>query len=255
MPYWININPIKFALLVILITPALAQGGTTGLNDGSSVTVDPTTGKAVRHTDGGSTPLWDGTHRLKDGSVVIIRDGIAISGADTKQTETMPANETTEKVETSPSMAVSPCMKLMVKVCGFNGACSQSPACSPARQLVQLEREDAWRGSPGESFGQCTNALKQEDFFTPCERTISSGKKTPCQHLVKRVCGADDECNTGKGCAPAKQLLNMETEELRLIQDVTRPSDTSNKCKEVYRRRNLFPSCHDDDDDPEDECD
>ena len=260
MPHRMTSAFIKTLLLSFVLLPLLAQGGPSSLKDGSLITVDPVTGKATRYTDSGTNQLWDGTHRLDDGSVVIVRDGIVISGANNQQAAQPEARQPlAPEATTASAEAVSPCMELMIKVCGFNGVCNKSPACSPARQLLKLEGEEAWRGGikKGESAGQCREALQQEKFFKPCTDTVKKDQPTACEKLVTRVCGEDDACSDSKGCAPAKQLLEMETEELRLIQDASRPPETSKKCEEASRRRHIFPSCplnDEDDDDAPDDC-
>lgn len=244
-------------LLATLLTPMLTYGWSGDLNDGSQITVDATTGKVLRHSGDVSGQLWDGIHQLNDGAVVIVRDGIAISRSGGTETPAEPPRALKENEESLAPRAISPCMELMIKVCGFNGACKQSSACSPARQLVELEKIETLRGNRENSAEQCTEALANKGFFSPCKQTIHSGKQTPCQRLVKRVCGTENECNDGKGCAPAQQLLKMELEELRFIQDINRLTATSKQCEEAYRRRNVFPSCREDDDgdDEEEYCD
>ena len=82
-------RPITFAIArltsvsvlgVLLAAPLAAGAGPWSgtLHDGSQLRVDPDTHRAIRDQGGAQRPMWDGTHRLDDGSVVIIRDGTAV---------------------------------------------------------------------------------------------------------------------------------------------------------------------------------
>jgi hypothetical protein len=61
------------------------------LPDGTRVEVDTTTRKAWRVEGGERTPLWDGVHRMEDGSVVIVRDGTVVPNETMIQTWRQPA--------------------------------------------------------------------------------------------------------------------------------------------------------------------
>ncbi len=232
-------------LAVAILLPTSTFGWSGDLGDGSLISVDPTTGKVLRYSGTDSQQLWDGTHRLKDGSVVIVRDGIAISGVG--ETTTQPAETKIKKKrgEDKPPQAVSPCIELIIKVCGFNGACNGSPACSPARQLLHMEEEAAWKGDRSgriESIDQCRKA-QQNSFFTPCGEAFKAKEPTSCKRLVTRVCGTEGECSDGKGCALAKQLLELEREELLLIQDQNIKPETSKQCEETLGKNDFFVPC------------
>ena len=68
-------------LLLALVLPAhtqLAADPNFTLQHGGVVTVDPDTNRATVTQRGVTTPLWDGTHRLEDGSVLIINRGVTV---------------------------------------------------------------------------------------------------------------------------------------------------------------------------------
>ena len=69
-----------------LSLPVQADDWGARLSDGSGVEVDASTHRAWRLEDGRRTPLWDGVHRLEDGSVVIVRDGVAVPNPDMLET-------------------------------------------------------------------------------------------------------------------------------------------------------------------------
>ena len=69
------------SLLLILVLSwhtVLAAERNFRSQQGDVVTVDPDTNRATVTRDGVTTPMWDGTHRMQDGSVLIINRGIAV---------------------------------------------------------------------------------------------------------------------------------------------------------------------------------
>jgi hypothetical protein len=58
------------AILLVLSSGRVLAGSWTGsLHDGSVLKVDPGSRRAMRYYNGGVAPLWDGTHRMENGSV------------------------------------------------------------------------------------------------------------------------------------------------------------------------------------------
>ena len=68
------------AALVAHALPVLAEGRTSTLVGGGVVTVDPDTQRATVTRDGVTTPLWNGVHRMQDGSALIVNQGEAVPG-------------------------------------------------------------------------------------------------------------------------------------------------------------------------------
>ncbi len=236
----------RVALLLLLAFPPLllSQNWTGSLQGGGLVTVDPNTNKATLYTDKGSTQLWDGTHRLQDGSVIIVENGIVTSGAGTHQTAITPPVSVEPGAEAPASSA---CVELVIKVCGFNGECSDQKACSPARQLMQLERDEAWQSrsqGPNKTSTQCREALENEAYFTRCEKNrLADDTPTACKRLVDRVCGTGDQCDSAAACSPARQLLAMETQERLASRDPDRPTYSSKRCLEALQGSDFFKRC------------
>ncbi len=231
--------------LFALLLPGLlsAQEWTGTLEDGRVVKVNPATNIATVYSDQGAVQLWDGAHRLKDGSVIIVTDGVVTSGGGTSHQTPIVPQITDETMAPSPS----PCVELVIKVCGFNGECSESKACSPARQLMKLEKEEAWqtRGKGGhKTAAQCREALANEEFFKRCDIEKKVSKiPTSCQKLVSRVCGPAGECAESSACAPARQLLEMESKERSLSRMPERPTYSSRKCDEALENPEFFKAC------------
>lgn len=156
--------------------------------------------------------MWDGTHQLEDGSVVIVRDGQVVP------TEGM-INTWAAEPGAEPTMREHHCEQLVRKVCGFNNECSASRPCVLANQLLRMEREEQRHAPPGsgpfpqtETSKECLNAMSNP-VFPACRTSVPKAKETPCKKLVDLVCGDDDRCAGGPACDPARQLLQMETEE------------------------------------------
>ncbi len=235
-------SPLSVLLCLLLPPlPALTQSWTGNLEKGGVVSVDPSTNKAKVYSDNGSVQLWDGTHRLQDGSVIIVNDGVVTSR--TSQREIQAPEPVME--ETSGIRADSVCVSLAIKVCGFNGECNDNPACSPARQLMKLERDEATQtgGSGTQTSSQCREALANEAFFSRCRKKHVSSTPTPCQQLAARVCGADGQCTDSPACSPAQQLLTMENREREASRDPERATYTSRKCSEALAGSDFFTSC------------
>jgi hypothetical protein len=68
--------------LVLFALPPAAQTWRGELSRGGSIVMDPDTRRALREEGGSTRPLWDGVHRLEDGSTVIVRDGVAVPTRD-----------------------------------------------------------------------------------------------------------------------------------------------------------------------------
>lgn len=197
-------------LLVAAIPGAEAWTGT--LPGGGELQVDPDTHRATRVDGGYSVPMWDGVHRLDDGSVVIIRDGTAVP------TEQM-LNAWDTGAPRQDELADRPCEQLERLVCGDDNACRSSAACYSVRRMLNAEREATRRLPPGVGGGgstdeskACESALRGQRF-PPCTQSQSATGPSPCQRLVERVCGAASECEDAPPCPPARQLLRQEAAE------------------------------------------
>jgi hypothetical protein len=78
------------------------------LQDGRGIFINPQTQKTMR-SDVPDTSLWDGTHRLDDGSVIIIREGVVINDGSQSSAAPTPLEATdaselfTNSVESLPN--------------------------------------------------------------------------------------------------------------------------------------------------------
>jgi hypothetical protein len=154
-----------------LSLPALADDWGARLSDGSGVEVDASTHRAWRLEDGRRTPLWDGVHRLEDGSVVIVRDGVAVPNPAMLETW----NEAPPRRPGATERESDVCRELVRRVCGEgegeNAACAGSEPCRLARELLEMSAESLpveVEVQAESSVGtQCREALTNA-FFAPC---------------------------------------------------------------------------------------
>ncbi len=165
-----------FSLLLVLLVylvPAAAQW-TSRLQNGGEVVVDPTTNRATVTRKGVTTPLWDGVHRLEDGTALTVRSGQVVPNEDILRARKPPPATAEQAIrwQGAPIEGLSPCEKLVERVCGANRHCSNDPACGPARQLLEMEREERAKSAHPEnttySSGQCIDASKDTAFFREC---------------------------------------------------------------------------------------
>ncbi|OOZ37052.1 hypothetical protein [Solemya velesiana gill symbiont] len=232
---------LNMLLALLLSIPAIAYASdrwSGQLHDGSRIDID-SSNRATRYGNSGEKQLWNGVHRMDDGSVVIIKEGVVISRP--QQSSISPV----QKPEASDAQLVSPCVELSIKVCGFNGQCRDNESCEPARQLVKLEPQENWqnKGSgPNSTTEQCRQALVNEDYFKPCNAAPDSDTPTPCQQLVTHVCGMDNECGDSSACSPAKQLLDIERDERSANRYPHRMTPTSKQCLEAVINTEYFKS-------------
>ena len=223
-----------FALIALTAFSGVDAATWTGtLPDGSSLQVDPRTHRAMRHYEGGATRMWDGAHRLHDGSVVIIRDGQAV-----------PTEQMIETWESgrgpAPEFEQRYCEQLVRKVCGFHEECATQQACTLAKQLLRFERDEQRRAPitagvrpQTESGIKCNEALSEASRFPVCGNARPGDALTPCRKLVDHVCGKAHQCRDSPACDPARQLLQMELEERLASADPDSVTATGQECEKA----------------------
>lgn len=178
---------IIFAAAILFPHQAICEPWTAPLERGSQVEVDPRTNRAVIIQDGRPIQLWDGVHRLDDGTVIRIQRGQVVPTTDmldrppgAPQTPLEPdaspddanvPNETSQ-AGIQPLTGISLCEQLVLRACGATRGCWLAPACDAARQLRDMEQEDRLRGGdpnrPNQTSQQCSESLTNA-FFAPCD--------------------------------------------------------------------------------------
>lgn len=204
------------------------------LQDGSRISIDPTTNKVTRESQGEAGLLWDGVHQLDNGAVIIVRDGIVV-----KDNAILKIQQEHEKRRLEEA-----CGQLVRKVCGPRNECADHPACDPAHQLLSMEQEDlknSWSDTISESSRKCLEAQSNEAFFQPCTKRSAGTPLTPCEKLEKRVCGATEQCISSEACNAVKQLLKMELEDRYASPEGT--SQSSDHCNNLLNDEGFFRPC------------
>jgi hypothetical protein len=214
---------------------AQADAWQSNLQGGGTVRIDPQTRKPTLYYNGASTRLWDGVHELEDGSVIIVRDGVAVPS------ETM-YHTWSEQAAAETEGKVHLCERLMRKVCGLQGECSDNHACELARQLQRLEQDELGNVAYGplhSSSVECRKGWSDPGLFPACEQD-SGGR---CGRLVTQSCGDQDQCQTAPACDAARQLLKLEREERLGSKDPQAETIIGKQCRDALGTP-FFAACH-----------
>lgn len=248
------------AALLLDVRIATAREWSSTLEGGGTVTVDPHTRRATVIRDGVQTPLWDGIHRLQDGSTLTIRSGVAVPTEPMIQSPP-PVTEDSRLKEWigAPIVGYSPCERLVRDVCGKTDECATAPGCEPARQLLEMERQERKSATSPNimtySSAQCQQAHQDRTLFGLCGQASGNSSQTPatatagkvvspCRHLVLRVCGRTNACGNSEACDAARQLVTLEEQErvnsgLKSYQH----NPTSGQCRQALAGDAYFQPC------------
>lgn len=175
---------LPFALLLLLGTsPAWAQDTWSGrLQGGGTVEVDPETNRPTLRRGGVETQLWDGIHHLEGGQELRVESGRVIPNEEILDARDPYHAAPEAKEQRTPPGQPAPCERLVTEVCGADGACEGASACVPARQLLDMEREEQRAaGQPGSwtfTSGKCREA-RADDFFAPCAGEAPAARTSP----------------------------------------------------------------------------
>jgi len=167
-----NLSAILLAALPgLLVSTTTTADWTSGMQGGGTVTIDPDTRRATITRDGVTSPLWNGVHRLQDGSVLIVNHGEVVPGETTDKPRQLPPPETADW-EGAPIVGYSPCERLTRHVCGKQDECATAEACIPSRQLLAMEQEERKQADSRSRMtytsGQCLEAMKDVVYFSVC---------------------------------------------------------------------------------------
>jgi len=66
---------------------------------------------------------------------------------------------------------------------------------------------------------------------------------SPCERLVRRVCGVNQTCSSARACGPARQLLNMEQSERKANPSPNYMTPASGQCQQADKDRVYFATC------------
>jgi len=232
-------------LLMAIVLPGQAAEWRQQLSNGQPVSVDTRTNRVrVWNSDGESMPLWDGVHRLSDGSTITVRRGLVVP------TESIiSARDRKPPRRRNPPRDFS-CRELIGKVCGEQRQCASMEPCRLAGQLSRFEAEErAALQSSGQASAigtvpaQCRQALADEAQFPPCQKLPPRESLTACGRLERRVCGDAAQCAGDEACQLARQLEKTELDERVAAGDMKKDTPASADCRRALRDSVAFPEC------------
>ncbi len=225
-----------------IIAPATIAWGATWenlLEDGSRVSVDPTTNRAVIESgNGASRPLWDGVHRLEDGSVITVRSGLMVPN---EEVMALRRGEEPAKTELPARERSAACDALVLKTCGLKNECGGIEACDLARQLRGMQWTGVATSDPNWADQLCQQGLEDVAAFAPCA-AADRLMEAPCEALVEHVCGSKQRCANSQACKLAVQLLDLE-QEARGQHAEEHALQTRRRCQTVLGEHAFFPPC------------
>lgn len=167
---------------VLLLAPAAASAVDPffRMPGGGTVTVDPDTNRATITRDGVSSPMWDGTYRAEDGSLLIIHKGVVVPNEPMLGTSELPGPEEEEEGWTVEHIVgYSPCEKLVRRVCGRKDECADAEPCNLARQLLGMEEEERDKNSSRSlttyTSGRCRTVDADPGLFPDCAADTAAG--------------------------------------------------------------------------------
>ncbi|EXJ14301.1 hypothetical protein D779_2776 [Imhoffiella purpurea] len=157
----------RYACYVLILASAastpVAADWSWRLMDGTRLEVDPRTHRAWHLGEAGRRPLWDGAHRLEDGTQVIVRDGMVVPWGGMVDSWSRPESLDARSQPESPD-----CAHLVERMCGTKGRCEGAESCRLARQIESMANAAETEASASEISGQCREAMAN-DFFEPCD--------------------------------------------------------------------------------------
>ena len=200
---------------------------------GYELRYDPQTSRVETRVNGQVQPMWDGVHRLENGQVLRIRNGIAVRDETVMQNESSPQFLRDE---------VSTCRRLVRKSCGLGGTCGRTESCRHASQLLSFHNEAKYSDRHKIEL-QCLEALDDVDFFKPCQVPPGRSWGSACFDLVVKSCGTLGQCKATEGCDLARQLQQMEYDEKLMLIDTRQKTPTTRQCEEIFSDDEVFIPC------------
>jgi hypothetical protein len=238
--------------VVIFPVSAIAQTGWSGsLHDGREIVADPRSNKVVIGSGKAhGQPLWDGVHRLSDGSTVTIRAGVMVPNASSSSPSASANPQASLTVAPLPrpsNTAGGPqtahCDQLVLKTCGMRQDCRSLESCRLATQLRQLRHQPVSASTDNRHWaeGQCLKALQDEAAYPPCtfEPLLP---ETACRRLVGHVCADRIRCSQAPLCRMARGLQQRE-QSARVNGANEALAAIRRQCLDVMCSHAFFPPC------------
>ena len=238
------LHTLAGAALVLSAGGPMAESGppwSRTTDQGARISIDPASNKAViSRPDGVERSLWDGVHRLDDGSTLTVRAGVVVEDSDMSASRREPPPLLQE-----PG-TVSPCLTLSRRVCGVNRECGSSAGCELASQLLQFEQDERTErpgATPSTILYQCREALTNPMTFPACPTNAVIAEDGPCRALIRRVCGPTDGCKDSRACRAAYQLAEMELQERLQSMDPEANPRAATQCTQALLENRFFAPC------------
>ncbi len=233
-----------FTITLLMLMVPIVNAGTwsSELEDGRTIHVDPRSNRpTIASGVGEGQPLWDGVHRLQDGSTITVRSGVMVPNRQFLQQDIRPQkNEAIAHTQVKRSPA---CDLLVLKVCGLQGDCESPDACGLARQLrASLGKPAA--ATPSEYkwiISQCELASKDETNFPTCASSIALINQ-PCQQLVDMLCVGSWRCTSSAACKTARLLLEQQSKEPN-ANGLNGNGGFRQQCRKMLLEHAFFPPC------------
>ena len=200
---------------------------------GYELRYDPQTSRVETRVNGQVRPMWDGVHRLENGQVLRIQNGIAVRDETVMQTEPQAQFLRDE---------VSTCRRLVRRSCGLGGSSSHTDSCRHASQLLNFHNEAKFSDRHKIEL-QCLEALDDTAFFKPCPVPPGRGWGSACFDLVVKSCGTVSQCSETEGCDLARQLQEMEYDEKLMLINTRQKTPTTRQCEEIFSDDEVFVPC------------
>ena len=200
---------------------------------GYELQYDSNTSRVQTIVNGQARPMWDGVHRLENGQVLRIHNGIAVR--DRTVMQTTPAPEVLRE-------EVSACEMLSRSSCGLGGRCVNDESCRLANELLEFHKTARF-SDRHKIERQCREALGEREFFPPCPVPPKGAFGGACADLVPKSCDTLGQCKQSESCNLARQLQQMEYDEQLMLLDNRRKTPTSRQCAVVFSDDAVFTPC------------
>lgn len=238
--YWLKNSLLTLTSIATFTSTLHIRAGTwqSELTGGGTAQVDSRTHKAVINQAGNITPLWDGVHKMADGTTVIVNDGVAIPNASMYHTWSKTDNSKDNVLKQSA------CVQLTRRVCGAKNSCTEHKACELAHQLQSLVKDDLVDNN-AETLAssvpnECQKGLANKTAFPPCAEELEP--PIACTRLVIKTCGDNAQCQDTTACDAAQQLLHLAQEAALKNPEIANESGPEQYCREAIHNR-FFALC------------
>jgi len=246
------LSVLLLGLLIGSVQHALASSWQGELDNGRQISINPSTNRAVIDSGAGQgKPLWDGVHRLSDGSTITIRSGIVVPNQAVQAYQPAPAPlPTPSEAMQGDSPVVSPpsggwgrCAELVLRSCGLQGSCRDSEPCLLAQQLRQAQHQPGASklGNSDWAEQHCREALQDSTRFPQCHLEPPL-EATACRQLLERFCAGGPRCMGSPSCRAAERLFEREQTALSDGADAELLA-TRSRCVEILAKHAFFPPC------------